>query len=194
MLYKIRHAMIVSDDKDFAERCVRICKANDIFPYVVSEQQEDMHMAQDIILCDCMCLYTVRREYARKTVVVLDDEHSYHQYSKEYDMYIFNRNNDDEIEHILLYKHGEERIARNKRTVSSVLSVAGNTTFDGLDCLFDFAQGRYMYKGEQVFFTEAQKVALARILLLGEKSQYTRVSLCRLRKQFGDGFLRGGTA
>lgn len=190
MIYRAKTVLIISEDVAFVDRCVRVCKDNGMQPTVHDEWNIANKIAHGVVLCDWTRAGSIHSDYAKKTVIVLDDGHSYKGYCREFGTFIFDRKNEDEIEHALLFHYGEPCIPKDKCSVSAIVQMAGRSEFCGFDCDFDFAQGRYVYAGKQVYFTEAQKRALARFLLLGENSTYTRVNICRIRRAVGKAFLR----
>lgn len=154
------------------------------------ESVEKLSRRYRIILCDSDLTHVLPKKAKRKTVVILNAGESFMRYAEDFDCFVFDRNDKDEIARALYIRKLEYKDRNTTvRSVSEAIERSGNDTYSNNGSEFYFGDDYYLYKGEPLMLAESIKIALADWLLLGHKGENMRLWLWRMRKKLGSEFL-----
>lgn len=154
-------SILVSDENRKA-----ICKA------VAGQIKVEVNSTGEVILCDSKNLSKINHNNYDKVVLILNNESPVTYIKEGITRFIFDFENIYEV------------------CVAMYTDRPSTSIYDSNDCYFDFNKNNFLYKGEKIFMSKAQREVLKSVLINGEKkSSSYRTIVCRLRKKFGKEFL-----
>lgn len=184
--------LLLTKDGAFADRVRSVAAKSGIYVDYLSEWGSNRRVAHNVVICDCRLVPYLSRAYWYKTVVALMDGATSAPYRGDFDRFLFDPENKDEIACAMLRWVGRRVSNTDGKSadVTQAVAMSGTEVYDDGEVYIDFLHGKYLYKGEPMHLTYTQCRVLANWLLLGEKTSSTRVHLHRLRKIYGSDFLR----
>ena len=175
----VRSVAILTDDNDLRVLYKKVCDSLGIKYLFLDKIREEGRVFGDLFICESGLFFDTIPDDLSKTVIVLksiDDFRIYLRFGVN--RFVFNRKNLDEVMFSLLVDENVE-IEGGKAKV-----------FKRGDYLFDFARNEYKYKKENIYVTEVEKKYLENMVRDRKKDNDKRMVLCRMRKKFGEGFLK----
>ena len=186
MLISNKTALLLSKDTDFISRYETVAQMCNVELTVRSEWNERYRISQDVIIAEGELASLVASEYKNRLVLVFSG--SIAEMRAKADRFIFNKENLQELIYAFLKIDNSVKV-KDTRSVTSIVIASGRSIFKESDYDFDFASSVYKYKGIEIYVSEAQRVLLAKWLLLGEKNHCLSSQLYLMRKKFGKDFL-----
>lgn len=186
MLISSKTALLLSKDTDFIARYETVAQMCNVELTVRSEWNERYRINQDVVIAEGELASLVASEYKNRLVFVFSG--SIAEMRAKADRFIFNKENLQELIYAFLKIDNSVKV-KDTRSVTSIVISSGRSVFKEADYDFDFASSVYKYKGTEIYVSEAQRVLLAKWLLLGEKNRCLSSQLYLMRKKFGKDFL-----
>lgn len=162
MLRKCYSVSILVSDENQRAKCKKVA------------EQIKVEVSKDgeVVICDGKSLNKINNNNYGKVVLILNGESPVAYIKEGITRFIFDFDNIYEL------------------CVAMYTDRPSETIYDLNDCYFDFNRNNFLYKGEKIFISKAQREMLKSVLVDGRKkgSSY-RAMICRLRKKFGREFL-----
>lgn len=183
MLQKASNVFVLTDDKQLKIDLESLAAKHDIGIVVVDSWNSRYDIMADVIISDLSKTGYIGAKFLDKVTIALTDMDSFDVDTAEYNNYIFNRRNLDELSFALL-KPEIKYLACNSADMADILTTAqiSKFIFDGYD--FNFQKSEYYYKGEKLYVTKSWELYLAKWLLLGTKENNKRSYLSHMRDKY----------
>ena len=186
MLVSNSTALLLTKDEDFINKYKTVAQMCDVTLTVQSEWNKNYRVTQDVIIAEAEFASLIADTYRSKLVLVFTG--SIADMRTKADRFIFNKENLQELIYAFLKIDNSVKV-KDTRSVTSIVLSSGRSSFKEADYDFDFASSVYKYKGKEIYVSEAQRVLLAKWLLLGERNHCLSAQLYLMRKKFGKDFL-----
>lgn len=190
MLKLCSNVLLLSDVKSFSDNYRLIAEDLGVNLSVEEEWNNRYRIGHDLVICGSKYLEFIHPDYFSSVVLILkEDELPATYIAKGIERFIFNHKDNRELA-LSLYKSIPVVVRANKLDYEEVLKYSNTLNFCVGNYEFYFDRGIFKYKGQSIYLTDADKLYLAEWLLNEEKDNSKRMILCKLRKKFGDAFLR----
>ena len=176
MLTLCKTALLISGNKDFAERYTSLAQAVDVSLTVETTWNVNYRVSKEVVILGSKHLPTLNKAYYPCAVVILSaDENPQPYIEMGVKHFIFDYLNDNEL---------------LSTDLATILKDSSATRYCFREYDFDFGNNKFVYKGLPIYLADTQKAFLADWLLNGYKDNKKRMVICNLRKKFGADFLK----
>lgn len=190
MLKKVQSALLLTTSKSFSEVYTTVAEEMYIDLHIESEWRDTYFVSEEVVICGAKYLKDISKEYYKRLVLILKKDESIGQYIEMgIERFIFDFENRAELVCSFLFPQ-KEVFYSYSRNLMEIVQSSFVTTFVAGDYNFDFLKGRYFYKNQELYLTNAQKTYLAEWLLKHNKDNKRRNILTTLKKSFGKDFLK----
>ena len=190
MLEKCKTVLLISEVASFTNMYKELAESVGVKLIGETSWNNKYRIMQDVVITGAKHLDSINKSYYPKTVLLLKPGESPAKYIKEgIERFIFDHQNQYELT-VALFKAEPVVVHTSSRSVVQIVEDYGNPMFCNGDYDFRFDKDIYIYKDRPIYLCESQKKFLAQWLLAGHKDNKKRMTLCNLRKKFGEDFLR----
>lgn len=190
MLKKVNKALLISDVTSFSDNFSALAEDIGVTLLVEPSWNVKYRVNADIIIFGSKYISEVNETYYPIAVIILKDGESPAPYIKMgVTRFIFNYKNNYEL---ICALHKSDSVIVHSGSVEYEEIVKNSVTsrYNFGDYDFCFDKNVFMYKGKQIYLSNASKKYLAEWLLHSNKDNAKRMILCNLRKKLGESFLR----
>lgn len=186
MLRKCSSVMLITDVESYSDFFQEICDKADIKLHSVFMWNSNYRLKEDLIFCGSKFLCDISESYYPYTVVILKPEEDFKPLIEMgIRKFIFTFNNVNEI----LYSFLTENKVEND-SLHDLLKEVENKKFVTDKYSFDFESNRFLYNGYGIYLRKAEKLYLAKWLLLKKKDNSKRNILYNIRHRLDGEFLK----
>lgn len=190
MLQKCKVALLISEVESFRDSYKKLASDVNIKLNVSSQWDEHYRVSEDVVILGGKYLGFLNPSYYSKAVVILKPAESPAPYIQQgVSRFIFDYQNQYELITALFYEKPVVVHADSKE-VKEIVEEYRFPCFKNGDYDFRFDKDVYLYKGKPIYLCASQKRFLAQWLIGGHKENKRRMTLCNLRKKFGEDFLK----
>ena len=190
MLTLCKTALLISGNKDFAERYTSLAQAVEVSLTVETNWNVNYRVSKEVVILGSKHLPTLNKAYYSCAVVILSaDENPQPYIEMGVKHFIFDYLYDNEL--LFAFYKAQATVVHSQSTdLATILKDSSATRYCFREYDFDFGNNKFVYKGLPIYLADTQKAFLADWLLNGYKDNKKRMVICNLRKKFGADFLK----
>lgn len=190
MLEKCKTVLLLSDVPSFCQSYTSL--AESVGVKIISEESWNKiyRIDQGVVITKSDYLEQINPAYYPKVVLILKKDESPAKFIKMgIERFIFNFENRYELL-TALFRFVPKLVQSKSKDLKDIVTDSGIAMYCEGDYDFRFDRDLYKYKNKPIYLCESQKKFLAQWLLGGHKDNKKRMTLCNLRKKFGEDFLK----
>lgn len=191
MLRKCSSVLLLTKDEDIAYRYAEWAGLLGVELSHEYDWNRMFRVGDDKVIADECFLGKINPMYLDRVTLIVSDTESFieNEYWDSVDSFIFRPVSSDGTIVNSLYMQVGRLIHSSSADYRKIIEDSSVTLFKYGDYHFDFSEGRFLYKRNEMYLNNSEKKYLAEWLLHGNKDNSKRKILCNLRKKFGKGFL-----